>query len=400
NLIIQNLIILGNKKLRTKDQIKEMMRQNKEKDIIQKYEKNLDVITYKEKILRKAADTIAWQLFGNDITTIRRLYKDIPPVEIYNSNLKHDIEVVEGIFKSNNNTFPLITDITSFIQVGDLIVREPDNPQIRIIELKEGKVNEKIEEIIQDYADNQCERKLYYELSGKDTKFQKQFSRYVKQQSKALKTANIINTGEGKDDVTGIDLKIINDVFYTQHYDGIISKMLEEVDKHNYSLRRIDECLVLGVYNTSKIPIHEGFEVWKKSMGIDFPTVNLISFINAPTAFPIFLHPFSIDDKVRLVNRDKTILISLDIKKWFNILEEKGLKVNLLTKKQTAKLNNVPSQLKSFEYNGQAIEIQYGEIKQILHDGIFERMFNQCVRPASLADFIKYGLSHVENIDF
>ncbi|MEH6940020.1 hypothetical protein V7056_19575, partial [Bacillus sp. JJ664] len=87
--------------------------------------------------------------------------------------------------------------------------------------------------------------------------------------------------------------------------------------------------------------------------------------------------------------------MSLNAKKWFEILERKNLKVNLLTKKQTAKLNAVPSHSKSFEYNGQAIEIQYEGIKQILHDGMFERMFNQFVTPSSIGEFIKHGLTEV-----
>ncbi|MCG3797043.1 hypothetical protein LT343_27505 [Bacillus toyonensis] len=397
NLIVQNLLLLGDKRRRVKNQIKEYKKGKKEKELIQKYEKDLEIIMYKERILRKVADTVAWALLGNDLTVIRRLYKHIPPVEIFNSNLKHDLEVVEKIFKENNTHFPLMTDITSFIQIGDVLVKDYFGNATQILELKEGRVNEEIEKIIKDYFNNRCDRKFYFELSEKDMKFKKQFERYIKQQQKGLKTTGIINSGKGKDDVTGFDIQILDEVFYTQHFDNIISSMLKEVDKKNYSIRTIDECLIVGVYNSSKIPIHEGFEVWKQGIGIDFPTINLIQFINSPVSFPLFSHPFSIDDKVKLANANKKVLMSLDIKKWFEILESKGLKVKLLTKKQTARMNTVPNHSKAFEYKGQAIEVKYGEVSQILFDGIFERMFNQLVRPSSIGDFIKHGLSKAIN---
>ncbi|MEH6940019.1 hypothetical protein V7056_19570, partial [Bacillus sp. JJ664] len=285
NLIVQNLLLLGKKRIRIKAYIKELRRQSEAKEIIQKYQNELEIIIYKEKILRKTADSIAWQLLGNDITIVRRLYKQIPSVEIFNSNLNHDLEVVENIFNSDNSIFPLINDITSFIQIGDLLVCEYKNQKIGLLELKEGKVNEDIERIIDDYTEFGCERKLYFELSERDKKFKKQFQRYINQQSKALNTTHLINQGEGIDDVTGHNIKVVNDeIFYTKHFDDIVTKMLKEVDKKNFSLRIIDECLVIGVYNTTKIPIHNAFDIWKQTMDIDFQTINFINYINAPVA--------------------------------------------------------------------------------------------------------------------
>ncbi|WP_144559737.1 hypothetical protein [Bacillus thuringiensis] len=389
-LILQNLLLLGKKRSRVQEQIKELKKQKSEKEIIQKREQDLEIIKYKERVLRKTADAIAWQLLNNDRTVIRRLYKHIPPVEVFNSNVKHDMEAVENIFQDDNTIFPLINDLTSFIQIGDLLVREYNNPRLRLIELKEGKVNEEIGRLIGEYTEFPCDRRLYFQLSEKDTKFHKQFKRYIKQEKRALEATDIINSGMGKDEVTGLDIKIIDDVFYTKHFDDDISTMLEDVDKRNYSLKIIDECLIVGVYNASEIPIYEGFDVWKDSMGIDFPTINFVQFINAPVAFPLFLHPFSINDKVKLINGEKVICMSLDINKWFKLLEQKDMKVNILSKKQTVRLNTVPSHSKSFEYNDQAVEIECGEMKQILHDGIFERMFNQFLKPSSAVDFLKH----------
>ncbi|MED1794990.1 hypothetical protein P4V54_20145 [Brevibacillus nitrificans] len=385
NLIIQNLLLLGKEKAKNKDMIKESNRQQKSKDVIQGLKQDLKRIEYQENVLRKIADTIAWQILNNDITVIRRLYNFSSQVEIYNSNLKHDLQVVEEMFEKDNETFPLITDITSFIQIGDLLIK--DRNVIKVVELKEGKVNEEISNMLDEHFEFKCDRKLFFELEEKGEKFQKQFFRYVKQQSTALNSVGIINRGEGTDS-QGRKIKIIDDVFYTKHFTETVESMLEKVNKRNYSINYIENCLAIGVYNVSRIPIHTAFEAWKKSIDIDFPTVDIRAFINGSVTHPLFLHPFSLDDKVKLVMGKKVILMSLNINEWLKMFERKNAVVRLLSKKETARLNNTPNHLKAFEYNGQAIEIEHSNIKQIIHDGIFERMFNQFLTPSSAVDFL------------
>ncbi|PKQ89425.1 hypothetical protein CXK86_20480 [Paenibacillus sp. BGI2013] len=390
NLILQNLLLLGEEKKKTKERIKELNKLREDKDIIQVLKEKVQIIEYQENVLRKVADTIAWQILKSDITVIRRLYNFSAQVEIYNSNLEHDLEVVQEIFETDNERFPLITDITSFIQVGDLLIRDRD--KINILELKEGKVNEQISDILKEHLEVQSgERKLYYELENKDDKFRKQFLRYVKQEATALNTIQIINEGEGTDSL-GRNIKIIDNVFYTEHFTDTIQSMLEEVNKKNYSINYIEDCLAVGVYNSTKIPMHYAFDAWKKGIGIDFPTVDIRGFFNNPVGHPLFLHPFNIDDKVKLVTGEKLILMSLNIHAWLKKFEGKNVNARLLSKKETAKFNNTPKHSKAFEYNGQAIEIEQGNIKQIVFGGIFERMFNQFQKPSSLVDFISMTL--------
>ncbi|WP_241474937.1 hypothetical protein [Priestia flexa] len=68
NLIIQNLLQLGKKRDTIKKQIKELNKQKASKESLEKSKYNLKVIEYKESVLRKIADTIAWQLLGFDRT--------------------------------------------------------------------------------------------------------------------------------------------------------------------------------------------------------------------------------------------------------------------------------------------------------------------------------------------
>jgi hypothetical protein len=389
NLIVQNLLLLGEEKKNTRERIKELNRLREGKENIEALKEKVEVIEYQENVFRKLADTIAWQILNNDLTVIRRLYNFSAQVEIYNSNLNHDLKVVEEIFNQDNERFPLITDITSFIQIGDLLIKDRD--KIGVLELKEGKVNEQISDILKEHLEFQCERKLYYELENKDDKFKKQFLRYVKQEATTLNTLQTINKGEGTDSL-GRNIKIIDNVFYTEHFTDTIQSMLQEVNKKNYSINYIDDCLAVGVYNTTRIPLYKAFDTWKESIGIDFPTIDIRGFFRSPGGHPLFLHNFSIEDKVKIVAGEKLILMSLNIQAWLKMFEGKNVNVRLMSKKETARLNNTPSHLKAFEYNGQAIEIEQDNIKQIIHGGIFERMFNQFQKPSSLVDFLSITL--------
>ena len=64
NLIIQNLLQLGKKRVAIKIQIKELNKTKGSKETLEKTKYKLKIIEYKESVLRKIADTIAWQLLG------------------------------------------------------------------------------------------------------------------------------------------------------------------------------------------------------------------------------------------------------------------------------------------------------------------------------------------------
>ena len=55
-------------------------------------------------------------------------------------------------------------------------------------------------------------------------------------------------------------------------------------------------------------------------------------------AYPIFLHPFTMQDKLKLVTGEKTIRLSLDINKWLELAKDYGLSYRKLSKKETARI--------------------------------------------------------------
>jgi len=128
-------------------ELKEVRRQRNltlEKDI----KKGIKAIEQRVHNYYHIADGIAWQLLGCQIHVARRLNIGQKANKILDSsNIASSIKIADKINEAQNS-FALISDLTSFVQIGDLLVRS-DN-KISIIELKEGKINKEIKDYLND----------------------------------------------------------------------------------------------------------------------------------------------------------------------------------------------------------------------------------------------------------
>ena len=152
------------------------------------------------------ADGIAWQLIGGQIHIARRFHIQEKSMKFLDStNLSHTMQVVEKINETPSN-FALISDLTSFIQIGDLLVRSREN--IEIMELKEGEVNEQIANFLKRTEDTKSRSQDDYLKEMFDKKTFKQIKRMQRQEERANRAVDIINNDEGIDPVSGGHMKI------------------------------------------------------------------------------------------------------------------------------------------------------------------------------------------------
>lgn len=76
---------------------------------------------FKSMLLREIANSIAWQILGNDGTKVRALIQGASPGPSQNAQLQSTLATVNKLNSEDKSSFALITDITSCIQVGDLL---------------------------------------------------------------------------------------------------------------------------------------------------------------------------------------------------------------------------------------------------------------------------------------
>jgi hypothetical protein len=118
----------------------------------------LDVYRDRRNLIKRLADTLAWQFFGHESHRLR-VYAAQPPISFMagKSGYWAEREAISHLWSAPQVAFVLQNDITNVLRVGDVAVLT-DSGAVRLLELKSGRVaNERLEtqksrfEAISDY---------------------------------------------------------------------------------------------------------------------------------------------------------------------------------------------------------------------------------------------------------
>ena len=395
----RNCVLLLRKVLQEKKLYKADLknaRRIKDNEKIEQYNRLINEATYQEMVLRKAMDSIAWQIFDMDISKLRRLYYGQELIDITDSNIESEIRFVDEYIKKNKESFVLISDMTSFIKISDVVICKPGE-KIFIGELKERDTNAKIFDLLKEGIENPCPYYLFNKLENETAKFRKQFKRDIKQIERAAEISKVFNEGEGEDLLTGKSVKIYSDEIVLGSYDGVVENLLKECDKKGYAISVVEGCLLIGVYKASKFPT-VAFDVWAKGLNIEMPIIDFRQSFFDPLAFPIFLQSFPENYILDIIMGRKIVKLTLDISKWLEIFEENGCSYRWMSKKETARVNGeLKGKVKIFTLNNCGIELKNEKgTKQYLGEGIFSRMFTSLNTPISLVYYLKTTMEYSE----
>lgn len=205
-MIIEEVLFNQNLLRKKKIELKEN-RRLRDKEASIKTEHVISVIKNRLGAYFHIADGIAWQLINGEIHISRRLFIGETTKQLNSSNLDHAITVANEINQFPEN-FALISDLTHFVQIGDLLIRTPES--IGITELKQGAVNEKIAKLVNKMSNPDCPIKVIEEeISTFDTNTIKQLDRVLRQQKRAFQAIEVINKDKGNDPKTGQKITVL-----------------------------------------------------------------------------------------------------------------------------------------------------------------------------------------------
>jgi len=124
--------------------IQETLKKNEDKKLISQYHRSLDILNFQELVLRKLSDSIAWQMFGANEHIVRRFAISEEYQQIQPENLLREKKRADSYNNANPTSFALLCDITSFIQIGDMIIIDVTEEKniIKIFEIKDGQLNQ------------------------------------------------------------------------------------------------------------------------------------------------------------------------------------------------------------------------------------------------------------------
>lgn len=394
-LLLLPKIIKERKSLKSK--LKEA-RRNKDKEKTAQLLNAIQEVEYQECVVRKTMDAIVWAIFQFQTATVRRLFCNEQPIDITNSNIDSEIRFIENYKKTSPDGFALISDMTSFVQVGDIItVRYGEG--VNIHELKEGPVNEKICGILKSIENNTCPMYSPLELRNENRKFFEQFRRTINQMSKDMNALNVIKDGLGKDPATGMDIHIIEGNHEPLCFSSVIQDLGSKCRTRGYAIQEIQHCVYIGVYDVAKF-LCEVFDDWIKLMNAKAMICDLRETFFNSLAYPLYLHPFSETFIAEIINGQKVVKIAINFDCFFSILEKIGCTIRWMSTNETAKILTGPGMKKQvFTMNGQAVEIEKTGAKLIFGNGFLTKLFSNFLTPLSLCEEIIETLNNMNNIN-
>jgi hypothetical protein len=346
-----------------------------------------------EILFRGVADSIAWQLLGNQLCHARRLYKEQLPPNLKQSNFDSVVHAAKNIVKEHPDSMPLLSDLTSFIQVGDIFASIPGRG-MTLIEVKEGKENMRLFDLMHFQTEDEGERAFQSFMEQNDPKMVKQLERMLRQAGRMAHYAEIVNTGISEDPDTGQEVKIPENAVQIDSWDDELHELLDNPEAKGWGIHVVDQCLFIGCYFDQKMAAagHAAFNTWFDSCGgtQGCPRARLFDSMKIPLALPVFNLKIPHERMFDLLFGRLQVCMGVNVDALLLECENAGIQVRFGRNRETSQLEQIYG--KVYRHKGRSINFGNGEVEMAVADGLFIRMLFHGQKPISL---IKEMLSNM-----
>lgn len=372
------------------------------KELRKKKKKNIDVflqeiktIEWKENILRHIIDAAAWQIIGGQLYISRRLYHGVEGNKrLLKSNIQSVIDVAKELNKVDSD-FALISDLSSYIQTGDILLRKGDG-SLSVVEVKEGKKNQESFDVLNKILD--IKDKTPVEDIMKSVAWNKksleQFGRNLRQFEKAFNVVNVLNNDK-EIDSSGLPVNIITPKEDTPRFENELSNLSKELQKNGlWAYNVIESCLHLGMY---KGPLRfVGPTILEKIGEYNTKSHVIVDFRRVVKSLnrPLLMFPYRKEFLFDIMFGRTKFFLMLDIERYMTLFSEFEMEAKWLSRGETMKAveNKKHSGLFIYKNRGIAISSLNNTETMYLTDGLLTRMFFEFVYPSYTAYSCRYLL--------
>jgi hypothetical protein len=237
------------------------------------------------------ADAMAWQLIGQQLCHARRFYKGHPPVNLKESNFESVVHCAEEMARQEPGSISIISDLTSFVQVGDLLRMDASGRTI-VAEVKEGKKNHEILEFMNFFIETPCSHALNHFAQQHGESGVKQLGRMFRQADRMNHVTEVMRKGNSIDPDTKQVIHIPEKPVFIRNWDEELNEILEDCDAKGWGWKIVDDCLFIGAYSKDT---HNGnghllfnmlFDEFEGGLGS--PRLRLNDCMLSPLALPVF----------------------------------------------------------------------------------------------------------------
>ena len=346
-------------------------------------------------LFKHCADALAWQLIQGQLWISRRLYLKVGGQKKLKDVNLVSVKMVADQINSNPMNFVLITDLTNNVQVGDLIGLI--NGEFVVIEVKEGKKNYEVLEIIKELGSNQTTQEEVIEKFKTEPKFIDHLQRTIKQHITLQNVHEILSTDTGIDPVSKNKITIQTPKEHAAVYTERLSALQKQLTERNFwAYDVIEKCLHIGIYKGEKrfsghLILKAIAEDAKKPNYIIVDMLSVFKSLNKP----IFFLPFNPDFIFDIIFSRTKMFFMLDLDGFIELHKEYGFVAEWADRKETARASDIAHSHDIFKLKNRGIKIKAdtgGKGDIWLSHGTLMRIFFEQTCPSYMAYSTHYYL--------
>jgi hypothetical protein len=202
----------------------------------------INFVGYEQIVLRRLVDAILHHVVAKERWILRRtqLNDAIHPIDP--QVLRETLDIAVERNREDRTAFHVVSDLTTAVQIGDLvrISFSSDARRWEVIELKSGKVNETLGEIVR--ANPESTQELEATL-GETTS--KQLQRMLRQARRQAEIERFRLTDRGVDPKLGVPMRFSAEPVEVDDYGEAVRKVCGEATENRLGVASIDGCFKL-----------------------------------------------------------------------------------------------------------------------------------------------------------
>ena len=367
-------------------------------------------------VLRRIIDAILHTMLQNQTWVLKRLMTQYGIRRIDPQVLGRTLDVVVERNQEDRMRFALILDLTTFAHIGDLIevdLADKSGPIWKVIELKEGKVNETLLGLLPEergLPDQEGLRQIR-DMLGEHAS--KQATRIFRQRKRLAQFKEIIETDRGVDPQFDEKIHLFPDPVEVENYTEAVNKVCDGALAKGVDVAVVDGCLTLvGIRDeyirgghigvVSHIFFHltppkkpcllsdqgrRGEEL--KAMAEIPPYMDLMhQNLMAGWGTPLYLWLNPMHTTEVLMGRVR-VFVQFDLHRFFDMALSRGIRLTWVTRGETDWMRKLSTVIPGSP-NSRAIkaELPNGS-EQILLSGFIARAIGDVTSPSQLLELIE-----------
>lgn len=352
-----------------------------------------------EALYRMGMDTIAWTMLQKQLCYARRFYKEKRQPNLEHSNFDSVIGVANHVRGQSPHCMPLIADLTTFVQVGDLLIYDHTQGKMTIAEVKEGEKNQDLSRKVMLYKYSGCEQYKQFTLQDESDKTAKQFDRMARQMDRMQFVTEVLSDKRTRDPDTSKEVHIREPFVPIAEWDEEFNAVCDEAMEKGWAINMVDNCLFLGAYAKQYFPMSSTmFWLWLRefSGGEQTPVARMIDSVVEPLALPLPCALMAPERIMDLLFGRLHVCMGISIPELVAECERDGITVRPPKNKQERKTTNSWGQ-DSIRYQGQPIVLERDGKVVFPAAGIFVRCLFHFQRPMAFINAMFEGRDLAED---